>query len=228
MDPSTSSVPDTKTQQSSDQPINNAQPPVVSTPIIPPKTTMTISVGKETGPSSVIIAESPANEEEDEDELHVAPQEKKTQVVASRGGGDVVEEEIELQPVSEISASPEVEKYVESTELEKPDIKEIEDAGVTHSGPGVIPEMIAISKNNFGIKTMPESFDQAVQDEKSSGLHDSKHWFSAMIIYIWRKLNPKLKKRKHTEKILVKSVNTNTVQNESLDEPKSTEEGIIV
>lgn len=225
MDSSTSTAADIDTKQPSDQPINRTQPPAVSPSAVTPKTTMTISVGKEAGPSSVVIAESPDDGEDEEDELRVASQEKKTQVVSSQGGGAGIEEEIEVQPVPEFSASPEVEKYIEVTDIEKPDIKEIAKDGVTHSGTGVIPDMIAISKNNFGVKTMPESFDQAVNDEHQSRLHDSKHWFSAMIIYIWRKLNPKIKKTVPTKPVkkAVVHVDTTSNENEIVEENKELE-----
>ena len=112
---------------------------------------------------------------------------------------DIKEESVELQPsVPEVSTSSvEVEKIIEkSPDQEKPDIpKVVRDIGVTHSGPGII----AIEQNAFNVKTLPVPFAQAVHEERVTKLHDSKHWLMGMIIYIWRKLNPKLKEKQIKE-----------------------------
>ncbi|HWY79426.1 MAG TPA: hypothetical protein VNW29_03645, partial [Candidatus Sulfotelmatobacter sp.] len=86
-----------------------------------------------------------------------------------------------------------------SPDQEKPEIpQEVKDAGVTHSGPGVID----VEQNDFGVKKMPAvTFPQAIEEEKRTKLHDSKHWYMAMVMYIWRKLNPKMgEKNVSTEK----------------------------
>lgn len=201
MDPSTPSVQDVHQQKSSNQLPNasvakaaqpsdtsfgQSKPPPSS---IQQKTPITISVGKEAGPATVMVAESPDAGEDDEDERVVAPQETKTQIISQSNGADIQEEVIEMQPaVPEFSTSPEVEKIVEkSPDQERPDLpKTVQDAGVTHSGPGII----TVDKNNFEVTKMPETYEQAVKEEKKTQLHDSRHWFSAMIMYIWRKLNP--------------------------------------
>ena len=73
-----------------------------------------------------------------------------------------------------------------SPDLEKPDIpKAVSDAGVTQSGPGVI---VVPQQNNFGVTQMPVSYQQAATQFKTTKLHDSKHWFLGMMMYIWRKL----------------------------------------
>ena len=73
-----------------------------------------------------------------------------------------------------------------SPDLEKPDIpKVVSDAGVTQSGPGVIQ----VDDNSFGISQMPAiTAQQAATQFKTTHLHDSKHWFVGMLIYIWKKL----------------------------------------
>lgn len=201
MDPSTSTVPDVQQQTPSDQQLSQTQSPTtlgqptqpVQTP--PQKTSVAVSVNKEAGSAAVMVTESP---DADEDEIVVAPQETKTQVVSQQGGVDLEEEAVEMQPsVPEFSASSEVEKIVEkSPDQEKPEIsKAVSDAGVTHSGPGII----TVDRNNFSVTKMPETYEQAVEEEKKTQLHDSRHWFAAMIMYIWRKLNPTLGKKKVEE-----------------------------
>jgi hypothetical protein len=169
MDPSTSTVSDDQ-NQTSDLPVDQAQQssnlptePVQSSQ--QNKMPSTISVNKE-GPVAV-IAENP----------------------------DVNQEASEIGPTTpELSAKQELEGIVEkSPDQEKPDLpKVVQDAGVTHSGPGVI----SVSQNNFGVTKMPaKTFQQAVEEEKKTPLHDSKHWFSALLMYIWRKINPKAREK---------------------------------
>jgi hypothetical protein len=203
MDPSTSSAQDAQNQKASDPGITNVQPPAI--PAQPPqqpvsKAPVTISVNKE-GPSAVIAAESSIDDEDDEEE-QVAPQENKTQGV-QQAGGDGEEEAVDVEPsapeVSASAESAEVERVVEKTPDVEPKITpELKKVGVTHSGPGIIPDEIKVSENNFGIKKLPVSFEQAALEEKKTKLHDSKHWFSAMMMYIWRRLNPQLGKAKPT------------------------------
>ena len=83
--------------------------------------------------------------------------------------------------------------YSYSPDQEKPDLpKVVQNAGVTYSGPGVID----VKQNSFGVKKLPITYDQAANEERITQLHDSKHWFAGMIMYIWRKLNPALGKKK--------------------------------
>ncbi|HSX08674.1 MAG TPA: hypothetical protein VLF93_00795 [Candidatus Saccharimonadales bacterium] len=186
MDPSTPSAQDGANEQSSNPPVNQAQQP--APPAQTPKQTMTISVGNE-GEPAVIAAESP-DADSDEEEIKVAPQEAKNQGV-QQGAGVEQEESVEIQPsVPEVSVSPEVEHVVEkSVDQEKPELpKVVKSAGVTHSGPGVIK----VDQNSFGVKKLPVTYQQAAAEEKVTQLHDSKHWLMGMIMYIWRKLNPKI------------------------------------
>ncbi len=197
MDPSTPTAQDVQSQSSSDQPVSpTQQSPSVQLPQpvqTPPKTQVTISSGNKEGQPSMMVAESPDGDEEDE--VKSAPQETKTQVVGQQGGG--IEEEVaEIRPsVPEISASPEVEKVIEkSSDQEKPEIpKVLQDAGVTHSGPG-IPVDVDVKQNSFGVKKLPITYQQAAVEEKVTKLHDSKHWLMGTVMYIWRKLHPKLGK----------------------------------
>ena len=199
MDPSTPSAQDVTSQNSSDdQSASTTQQSTVQQPVSPAqtppqqKTPMTISVNKEEGSATVMVAESPAGDEEDE--VIAAPQETKTQVVQQGGGEDMQEEEVaEIAPATpEFLANEEVKEVVEkSPDQEKPDLpKVVQDAGVTHSGPGVID----VSENQFGVKKLPITYHQAAVEEKVTKLHDSKHWLMGTVMYIWRKLNPKLGK----------------------------------
>jgi hypothetical protein len=205
MDPSTSAVQGVQTQQTSDQPVNTAQASSqvkpaddgqssVQTPqqVKPAQQKTQISVGNVEEGASAFVVESPDADEDDEDELQVAPQETKNSVVGQGAMAGIDEEVIEVQPsIPEFAASsPEVEKIVEkSADQEKPTIPQVvQDAGVTHSGPGVID----VQQNDFGIKKLPVTYQQAAVEEKKTRMHDSKHWLMGMIMYIWRKVNPKL------------------------------------
>jgi hypothetical protein len=199
MDPSTSSVPNVPeqnipAQQVSQAPVIAAQQGDSTQPAQQTqqqKTPVTISVNKESGPA-VIAVESP---DTDEEEVKVAQQEAKGQDVGFPSGGDFAEQAVEVQPsVPEFAPSQEVAPFVEkSPDQEKPDLpKVVQDAGVTVSGPGVID----VKQNSFGVKKLPVTYEQAVIEEKVTELHDSKHWLMGMVIYIWRKLNPNIGKKK--------------------------------
>jgi hypothetical protein len=192
---STQAVNDDKTQVVSSQPMQPAQtPPQQKTPV-------TISSGNKEGEgqSTMIVAESPDADEEDE--VIAAPQETKTQVVQQGGGVNTQEEEVaEIAPViPEFSASSEVKEIVEkSPDQEKPDLPQIvQDAGMKHSDPGVTHSglgVIDVEENQFGVKKLPITYHQAAVEEKVTKLHDSKHWLMGTVMYIWRKLNPKFGK----------------------------------
>lgn len=194
MDPSIPSAQDVTSQNSSDQSAGPVQQSTVQPPTQPAQTppqqqTVTISGNKE-GPPAVIITESP--DADDEDEIQPAKQETKTQVVQQGAAAEV--QDIEVRPsIPEVTIEKSVESVIEkSPDQEKPDIKAIEDAGVTHSGPGIIA---VESTNTLGIPKMPQTYQQAAVEEKETKLHDSKHWLSGLIKYIWRKVNPKLGKK---------------------------------
>jgi len=246
MDPSTPTAQDVQNQAAT-QPVNRAQPPQASlaqdqqqvtstqstqqTPIAPnsavPKAQ--ISIGNvEAGGASSMIQEAPDADvdEDDEDELKVAPQETKTRAVGPGGMADLQEEVVEMQPaVPEVpSGSVEVEKFVEkSPDLEKPDLpKAVSDAGVTHSGPGVI----AVQQNNFGVKQMPATYQQAAVQVKKTKLHDSQHWLMATIMYIWRKLNPQAATIDAVKETSTQNATTNVLPaiiQDSADEEKQIE-----
>lgn len=209
MDPSAPSVPKVQEQDAPVQPASQTPvQPVTSTdqtsqpaptqPVQPSqqqKEPMTISVNKEAGPA-VIVTESADAGENDENDIKVAPQE--ANVIGPQGGAEA-QETVELQPaVPEVAIeNTEVEKIVEATpDQEKPDIpKALSDAGVTHSGPGII----AVPQNNFGIKEIPVSYQQAAVEEKQTELHESKHWLMGVVMYVWRRINPELGKEKKTK-----------------------------
>ena len=212
MDPSTPTVQDVqnkppqavndddKTQVASARPVQPAQtPPQQKTPV-------TISSGNKEGEGqpTMIVAENPDADEEDE--VIAAPQETKTQVVQQGGGVDVQEEVAEIAPATpEFLANDEVKEIVEkSPDQEKPDLpKAVQDAGVTHSGPGVID----VEENQFGVKKLPITYHQASVEEKVTKLHDSKHWLMGTVMYIWRKLNPKFGKESAEMKNIVPEAN---------------------
>lgn len=194
MDPSTPSAQDVHTQQADQQVRQMQSPPTLPKPTEPVqaasqnKMPTTISVNKEGQSASISESQGTDNEE-----VAVVPQETQTQAVQHRGAD--AEEVAEIGPSTpEFSASPEVENIVEaSPNQEKPDLsKAVQDAGVTHSGPGVID----VAQNDFGVKKLPMTYQQAAVDEKKTEFKESKHWFSALIMYIWRKLNPDVGKEK--------------------------------
>lgn len=193
MDPNASSV---QNAQNTVPPVNPVEPvvPVTSQPAQPAQTQqqkMPISVPGSIEEGSAVMPENP-NAGDDEEELRVAPQETKNQAVGQQGmTADAEEETIAVSPsVPEFEASPEVEKIVEKTpDQEKPVIsQEVKKAGVTHSGPGVID----IPNPVIPAQKLPVSYFDAVEEEKVTKLHDSKHWFMGLVVYLWRRVNPKL------------------------------------
>ncbi len=189
-------------QKITDQPVNRAQPPVASPPtptqgnqqVPPPPPSLqpqSGSVNKEAGPT-MIAQEAP--DENDEEEIKPASQETKTQVM-QQGGVEAQEvQEVEVQPsIPEAKIEKSVENVVEKApDQEKPVIPQVvKDAGVTHSGPG----MITVEENTFGVTTLPKTYQQAALEEKQTKIKDSKHWLLATLMYVWRKLNPNLGKK---------------------------------
>ena len=171
MDPNTSSVQDAQNQKKSDQSMNLVQSPPTSTQQAQPapqqqKTQTTISVNKEAGPATITVAKS-----------------------ADENAEEVVD--VEVQPsIPEAKIEASVENVVEkSADQEKPEIPKEVQKVVTHSGPGVID----VTENTFGVAKMPVTYQQAKVEEKKTGIKESKHWFMAMIMYIWRKLKSKRK-----------------------------------
>ncbi|MGH7204554.1 MAG: hypothetical protein ACREHC_09015 [Candidatus Levyibacteriota bacterium] len=199
MDPSVNS-------SSSDQSLNRTQPPVTATaakdsglaqPVTAPQSKIqpstTISVNKESGPSVIVSENSNDNEE-----VQIASQETKNQGVQQQANAEVQEIEVQpsaLEPKIEASVEHIVEK---SGDQETPVIAEVvKQAGVTHSGPGVIPDTTVKIKNNvFGIKTPPITYQQAVLEEKKTEFKTSKHWLMGIYEYVWRKINPTLGTKK--------------------------------
>ncbi|MGI8419140.1 MAG: hypothetical protein ACR2LN_00690 [Candidatus Levyibacteriota bacterium] len=199
MDPSANPSPN-------DQSLNRAQPPVTATvtndsalsqPVAAPQpkiqTPTAISVNKESGPSVIVSENSGDNEE-----VQIASQETNNQGVQQQAGGEV--QEIEVQPsILEPKIEASIEHVVEkSGDQEKPVIAEVvKQAGVTHSGPGIIPDTtFKIKDNAFGIKTLPITYQQAAVEEKKTEFKASKHWLMGTIMYVWRKVNPALGTKK--------------------------------
>jgi hypothetical protein len=196
----------------------SAQPgPLVQPPKQQEPKHQQISVGGIEAGAAVV---EDGDEDDDDEELMVAPQETKNRAVLGQNEGEDEEEitviaagqpgtaDVEIQPSAKeaaVVAGPEVEKVIEKVEnQETPAIpKEVQDAGVTHSGPGVI---VVEQQNNFGVSQMPISYPQAVVQIKKTKFKDSKHWFLGMMMYIWRKLQ--IDKQKGEEKSL-------TVESES-------------
>jgi hypothetical protein len=167
-----------------------------------------ISVGsREAG----AVVEDADEDDDDDEELLVAPQETKNSAAIGQNEGEDEDETVTVAsgqqaaadvqenvairpsaPEAAVVASPEVEKVIEKAEnREEPVIpKEVQDAGVTHSGPGVI---VVEQQNNFGVSQMPVSYQQAAKQIKKTKFKDSKHWFLGMMMYIWRKLQTEKK-----------------------------------
>ena len=160
-----------------DQPMHRAQPPVtiqtnsVAQPSkIPTQTT--ISVGKESAPA--VIAQETGSEEQ-----------------------AVSVETANIEPKIDASVEHMVEK---SPDREKPELSEaVQQAGVTHSGPGIIPDKIIVQEipdNKFGITALAVPYEQAALEEKKAPFKSSKHWLMGIYEYVWRKINPDLGRKK--------------------------------
>ena len=207
MDSSASSTQTAPNQKTTDQPMNRTQPPATTAPSDDtnnapvqqkqPTTAQSMgSANKEAGPA-VMVAESSDENDEEEDKIQVAPQETKTQVVQQPGAGVTDEAELSEQVSESAGTGVEVEPFVEKTpDQEKPELsKEVQQAGVTHSGPGVIPDTIQVKENAFGVKSLPEPYPEAKRLEKHTPFKSSKHWLMATVMYVWRKLNPKIEEK---------------------------------
>lgn len=146
------------------------------------------SINKEAGP--VTAAQESATNEEVQKVSHEA----KKQVSPEQGISNL--EEIEAQPsIPEPTIDTSVEHVVEQTpNTEKPVLSEsVKKAGITHSGPGVIPDTpIKIEKNGLEITPPPISYQQVVLEEKKTAFKSSKHWLLALYEIVWRKINPKI------------------------------------
>lgn len=171
-----------------DQPINRAQPPVtISRPTMAADTPVV-----DTQPNIAMSSNVSGNKE-------AAPALINNESVPTP-------ETVDLQPADNepvIDAS--VEQVVEkSSPQEKPVLPEaVKQAGVTHSGPGVIPDKIKVvpktlqvPENKFGITAMPISYDQALLEEKQTSFKSSKHWLMGVYEYVWRKINPMIGRSK--------------------------------
>ena len=180
------------------------------TPVQQPPKKQQISIsggGLEEGATVTIEDDSDAD---DEDELQVAPQEKKNlgvmgqggdaedqdeqQVASPQGVADVQDESVEIAPAipEVVTSSPEVEKLVEITPSDKPKLnEEMKKIGVTHSGPGIIDP----GPSRLPESQIPITIEQVLTEEekiKSNRVHTSKFWLLEKIKYIWRKVNPKI------------------------------------
>jgi hypothetical protein len=257
MDPSTQAAQDVQNQQPANQSVDQGQQSTTTQPAsvasiaqngLPAKnptahkTQISISGGgveAEAG-GAMVMQEDPDADNEEEEALKVAPQEKKTQVVMSVAGDEQDEDqqsasqapvvdvqEAEVQPaVPEVAISPEVEKIVELTPPETPKITdELKDLGVTHSGPGIID----VSQVQFKPKPIPVSYEQALTEEekiKENRLHNSRFWLLEHIKYLWRKLNPTIDqtvKKQAVKKVV--PISTNPVPTSQVTSPNKTNQG---
>jgi hypothetical protein len=219
MDPSAPVAQDVQNQTKSDQSVpavsdnqqqsTTTQPnqPAVQQPLKKPQ--ISISGGGIEEGASMIVADNPDADEDDEDELQVAPQEKKNLGVMGQGDAeeqdelqgasqqgvvDIQDESAELEPAipEVVTSSPEVEKLIEITPPDKPELSdEVKKIGVTHSGPGIIdPGQLRLPDPKI-----PISIQQVLSEEekiKSNRLHTSKFWLLQKIKYLWRKINPEI------------------------------------
>lgn len=110
----------------------------------------------------------------------------------------------ESVPFSNRAVEAPVSEYIQSTEVaptipqevsevvelspdkEQPQLDEAhKEAGITHSEPANIPYPMAPS----GAVTLPYTFEQATQIEKTTSEDDSEHWLVLLSKYIMRKLS---------------------------------------
>lgn len=161
------SVPSTQ----NDQPVNRAQPPVtISRP----------AIASDTQQSSVPAPVSSGNKE-------AAPARINNEPVPTPETVDV--QASENEPVIEAQ----VEQIVEKSPMqEKPVLPEaVKQAGVTHSGPGIIPDTtITIANNAFPVTPPPIPYAQVVAEEKKTPFKSSRHWLLGLYELVWRKINP--------------------------------------
>lgn len=174
------------------QPAGRIQAPVSRPPQVnqprPNATPSSISGGKESEPSAFKPENaSDMNNQEVQSARQEVPTTPEQQNVEAQAD---TETQIAVESAEQ---SAEIEKFVEaSPDVETPDIpKEVQKAGVTHSGPGMI-----IDENSFGVTAMPMTYEQAAEEEKQTKFKDSRHWLLAQIMYVWRKLNPQYGKMK--------------------------------
>lgn len=163
-----------------------SRPPQVNQPqsvATPPS----VSGGKENEPSA-FMPENAAdiNSQEVQPARQEVPTNPEQQEVETQANA---EKQVAVESAEQ---SAEVEKFVEaSPDVETPDIpKEVQKAGVTHSGPGMV-----IDENSLGVAAMPMTYQEASVKEKATKFKDSRHWLLAEIMYIWRKLNPNYGKK---------------------------------
>lgn len=188
MDPSASSAQNAQNQSTA---LGRVQQPVpVQAGTMsqqPAPAQQTISVHPEQGP----VQTTAPNESTEDEIVHPAQQEVSVKPVQQAAEVD----EIEMKPSTpEVTVEQSVEHVVEkSLDMDKPKLPaEVKAVGVTHSGPGV-----PVDTNNFNVKSMPMTYEQAIIEEKQHPkLNDSKHWLAELIVYVWRKLDPTYGKQK--------------------------------
>lgn len=199
MDPSTSPAQGVSNVQ---QPvIGRAQPPTAT---VQPESMSELASGTslpsaqpeqvtsghpEQGPIQTSAASE--SKEHSEDDVQPARQE----VSATPAPPSVEVQQIEVAPsMPEVAIEKSVEAIVEKApDTEKPMIPDaVKAVGVTHSGPGV-----PIDENVFHVKSLPMTYEEAIVEEKQHPkLNDSKHWLAELVLYVWRKIDPKKGKQK--------------------------------
>jgi hypothetical protein len=199
MDTSTSPVQNTPNAQPS---VGRAQPPAAAVSA-GSLTQLATDPGSFAAPASQNISggspeqgpiqsSAPVENSQDDRDEEDAPA---RQEVSTRPVGQVVEQQIEVSPsVPEIAIEKSIEHVVEKApDIEKPKLSEaVKAVGVTHSGPGV-----PVDENVFLVKTLPMTFEQALVEEKAHPkMNDSKHWLAELVLYVWRKIDPKKGKEK--------------------------------
>lgn len=146
-----------------------------------------ISVHPEQGP-----VQTATPSESTEDEI-VQPAQQEVSVKPVQQTAEV--DAIEMKPSTpEVSVEQSVEQVIEkSPDMDRPKLSnDLKAIGVTHSGPGV-----PVDTNNWNVKSLPMTFEQAVAEEKQHPrLNDSKHWLAELVLYVWRKIDPTYGKQK--------------------------------
>jgi hypothetical protein len=141
-------------------------------------------------PEQAPIQSGSASENADDEVVQPAKQEVSTSPSQPATEG----QKIEVQPtVPEVAIEKNIEHVVEkSPDTEKPQLSQaVKAAGVTLSGPG-----IPVDENVFGVKSLPMTYEEALVQDKQTKMKDSKHWLAELVMYVWRKLDPTIGKKK--------------------------------
>ncbi len=72
---------------------------------------------------------------------------------------------------------------------------EVQKLGASHA-----KESVPVITLPSGTVHLPHSYQKALQIEKQTNIEDSSHWYAALILYLWKKLDPAYVKRANSER----------------------------